>query len=399
MNSGGTFVELISVATVSIAVFAAVLGFAQRRFPTISRQFSYFALAVAFNNLAIGAMSLLAEAGQDRLLEISFVVGMVSGLSIFPLFWFYVHALTSAEGKLPTRRKLHLSLPVFALILGTIAMFLPIEMRDLLFRQGTYEPDGWGLVFFVLIALISLAFYPQLVVYLVLIIRRLLRYRQRLRSLYSSTEEHELRWIWGIGLLGLLFVLAQGTVLWLALRDEVLPFQQAILALPGFAAFLIAAFFGLRQRPALIEEATTDAAPAPAIPEKTEKYEKSALSPTAAARIERKLRAAMETDHLHRDPNLSLWVLARHIGATPNNVSQTLNDKVGESFFDFVNGYRIEDAKRMLNDGSKTVLTITYEVGFNSRSSFYTAFKRVTGQTPSGYRKTLSVHEGSDDRT
>lgn len=130
-----------------------------------------------------------------------------------------------------------------------------------------------------------------------------------------------------------------------------------------------------------------------------EKYEKSALSADAAARIERKLRVAMDTKRLHRDPNLSLWALAQHIGATPNNVSQTLNDRVGESFFEFVNSYRISDAQHKLANSADTVLDITYEVGFNSRSSFYTAFKRVTGQTPSSYRKLMSARKGPDDGT
>ena len=105
----------------------------------------------------------------------------------------------------------------------------------------------------------------------------------------------------------------------------------------------------------------------------------------------------MDVDHLHRDPNLSLWALARHIGASPNYISQTLNDVIGESFFDFVNRHRVRDAMKLLSTTDDTVLAITYDVGFNARSSFYNAFKRVTGQTPTGYRKSLSVREGMDD--
>ena len=97
----------------------------------------------------------------------------------------------------------------------------------------------------------------------------------------------------------------------------------------------------------------------------------------------------MERDHLHRDPNLSLWALSRHIGASPNYVSQTLNEIIGESFFDFVNRYRIEEAMNRLEATDDNVLTITYDVGFNARSSFYNAFKRVTGQTPTSYRKNI----------
>jgi YesN/AraC family two-component response regulator len=105
----------------------------------------------------------------------------------------------------------------------------------------------------------------------------------------------------------------------------------------------------------------------------------------------------MEVDNLHRDANLSLWALARHIGASSNYISQTLNEVIGESFFDFVNSYRIAEAKILLTTTNDSVLNITYDVGFNARSSFYNAFKRQTGQTPTTYRKNMSQRDGMDD--
>ncbi|CAN0482038.1 unnamed protein product, partial [Hapterophycus canaliculatus] len=116
------------------------------------------------------------------------------------------------------------------------------------------------------------------------------------------------------------------------------------------------------------------------------RYAKSALDTPRAARIAAKLRHAMEVDTLYLDPNLSLWALSSHIGVTDNYVSQTLNEEIRLNFFDFVNGYRIEAAKRALTQTEETILAIAYDVGFNSRSSFYTAFRKVTGQTPSDFR-------------
>jgi len=58
-----------------------------------------------------------------------------------------------------------------------------------------------------------------------------------------------------------------------------------------------------------------------------------------------------------------------------------------QTFFDYVNRWRVQDAMRLLEQSSENVLTISNEVGFNSRSSFYTAFKKVTGNTPTAYRK------------
>ena len=67
-----------------------------------------------------------------------------------------------------------------------------------------------------------------------------------------------------------------------------------------------------------------------------------------------------------------------------------INETVGQNFFDFVNRYRIEEAKKLLaNPADKkiTVLEVLYEVGFNSKSSFNTLFKKHTGLTPSEFKK------------
>lgn len=393
------FVEHISVATCAIGLFATMMALAQRQFPATSRRFAMFTVAVTFNNLPMALDRLLVAEGFERLNEAILMFGMSSALCLLPSFWFYVYALTSTHESWPRRMTAHLALPVLGVILVAIALMMPQPFSQILIEQSDDELTGWTLVYFLLLGFLSLALFPQLAVYLLLIVRRLLHYRKRLRDLYSSTEQHELRWIWGIGGFGLLFLLAQVAHLWLALGNAPEKLSPALLSLPGFAAFLTAAFWGLRQRPALVRDAASDTLAPPQPVEQAEKYERSALSTDAAARIERKLRMAMDKDSLHRDPNLSLWALAQHIGATPNNVSQTLNDRIGDSFFDFVNGYRIRDAQHQLAHSTDTVLDITYAVGFNSRSSFYTAFKRVTGQTPSAYRKLMSVREGSDDRT
>ncbi|MNY70445.1 Melibiose operon regulatory protein [compost metagenome] len=73
-------------------------------------------------------------------------------------------------------------------------------------------------------------------------------------------------------------------------------------------------------------------------------------------------------------------------------LSVLINHQLGQHFYDFVNTYRIENAKEILKDSSKskvTILEILYEVGFNSKSSFNSAFRKHTGNTPTEYRKSL----------
>ena len=91
------------------------------------------------------------------------------------------------------------------------------------------------------------------------------------------------------------------------------------------------------------------------------------------------------------DSTLSLDTLANQIQVSSKELSILINHIMGLHFFDFVNEYRINHAKQILSDKDQsdlTVLEILYEVGFNSKSSFNTEFKKRTGLTPRVYRKT-----------
>jgi AraC-like DNA-binding protein len=73
-------------------------------------------------------------------------------------------------------------------------------------------------------------------------------------------------------------------------------------------------------------------------------------------------------------------------------VSQIINSEFGKNFYDFVNYYRVEECKKMLADNSyssKTILEIAYECGFNSKSVFNNSFKKLTGKTPSDYKRDI----------
>ena len=89
------------------------------------------------------------------------------------------------------------------------------------------------------------------------------------------------------------------------------------------------------------------------------------------------------------NPSLTIQELANQIDIPVRDLSVLINHKMDQHFFDFVNEYRIQKAMTILKDKSKsdlTVLEILYEVGFNSKSSFNTSFKKYTNLTPTAYR-------------
>ncbi len=93
------------------------------------------------------------------------------------------------------------------------------------------------------------------------------------------------------------------------------------------------------------------------------------------------------------DPYLSLENLAEELGISSSGLSKTMNSYAGSNFSDYINKYRVEEAKTLLGDSSfsaYTIVAIGLECGFNSKSTFYAAFKKFTGLTPTAYRNQRS---------
>jgi AraC-like DNA-binding protein len=117
------------------------------------------------------------------------------------------------------------------------------------------------------------------------------------------------------------------------------------------------------------------------------KYAKSCLDAATSERIRRKLEAALATPELCRDSLLNLRSLSRGIGEKAHYVSQVINRDLNSNFYELLNRHRIAQAKQLLAENpDQTVLEIALAVGFNSKSTFNTAFRRDTGMTPSEFR-------------
>jgi AraC-like DNA-binding protein len=101
----------------------------------------------------------------------------------------------------------------------------------------------------------------------------------------------------------------------------------------------------------------------------------------------------MQNEKPYLEPELTLDQLASRLSLKPRVLSQAINVILGQNFYDFINHYRIDEASRLLTnpkDKKITILEVLYEVGFNSKSSFNTLFKKYTGLTPTELKKKQS---------
>jgi len=272
-----------------------------------------------------------------------------------PLFWIYVRGLTSEHSSIwKTNDPWHFTLAVITLSLPAIAWLIPPGEFIALFSPS--DDKQRSLVQTILVAstkALDILIILQIAFYSVLIVKRLATYRKKLTQLFASTEHLELRWF-----------------RWLAL----FLFSYVVLSVISIAAETL-----FRSPHSLdIWEKLVDVGLIITLA-----IWAQAQCKALALKIER----AMLDDKLYQKDDLSLRLLAKHISELPNYVTQTLNTEIGESFFDYVNRWRIKDATFRLANSKETVLDIATDVGFNSRSSFYNAFKKIKGTTPSAYRK------------
>ena len=123
-----------------------------------------------------------------------------------------------------------------------------------------------------------------------------------------------------------------------------------------------------------------------------EKYQASRLDTSETKQLVQKIRLLFEKEALFLDPKLSLEKVADRISTSSRNVSRAINEHDGTNFSDFVNTFRVKKAKELLVSESyadEKIATIAYDCGFGNVTSFNLAFKAVTKQTPSSYRRTF----------
>lgn len=129
------------------------------------------------------------------------------------------------------------------------------------------------------------------------------------------------------------------------------------------------------------------------------KYANSGVTAEMAMEIHKRLVYCMGTEKLFTEPDLSLSMLSQKIKVHPNYLSQVINEKEGKTFFEYINALRIEEFKRLValpENKQFTIISLAYDCGFNSKSSFNKNFRKVTGLSPSDYLQSIGLEKDPD---
>lgn len=121
------------------------------------------------------------------------------------------------------------------------------------------------------------------------------------------------------------------------------------------------------------------------------------MTEAASRLIGERLERWIAHERGYLDPDIKLIDLAECIGTSSQLVSQYLNDVLGLSFFDYINGLRVAEIQKMMRDRSndtRTLLDLAFAAGFSSKSTFNTSFKKISGLAPSSWRSQHATTSG-----
>lgn len=325
-----------------------------------NRLFSGFLLLTAFDLTGLFLFNLIAEYPNLQILKAS------SSLLQMPVFYLYVLSTCYSDFRFRPKHLVHSILFFSFLLIFKITSFSELSL-------SWFEVLG----------------EVQYFAYIIAIFWVLRKYKTVYLENYSNPDYSSYKWLFQATLL---FCIAHVFVLvrmGLSYFEYDQSLMQNINVLISISALSVICWFVLKAlyNPQLFMGIKTALAP---IESSIQKPKAKTENDTASKEAARKLATFMESEKPYLDFELTLQKLALQFELPEKELSVLINHHLGKHFFDFINEYRIEEAKSILADPSKkglTILEILYQVGFNSKSSFYTAFKKITHQTPTQYRK------------
>lgn len=286
--------------------------------------------------------------------DLSFVflqIGLTGCFFIGPSLYFYLKSVTGAEEEVRRTWKYHfVALTIIALIVG---IMYPFEEFVELWR--CYIISG---IYYQWLGYLTLASFPMKKVYK--------DFRRRADKM-NNVE------IW------ILSVYIGNVMIWCAyFFCSYTSYILGALSFSFILYLLILLFIFNKKKDAILFK-------------KTIKYGDKKIEASEAALLIKQLKQLMIKEALYRKSNLKLHDVSKKLNILPHRLSQLINDNLGSTFPNFVNEYRIQEAKKLIQTHANFSLeAIGYECGFNSKSTFYAMFKKYTGTTPAKYKSSIA---------
>ena len=295
-----------------------------------------------------------------------------------PTIYLYTKSLTDNDFALNRLHLFHL-LP-FLIFMIYLTMAFHIQSADMK-REILSRSDSLMRVRRIGVTFIL---HIQIMGYIIASLHHLRQYRMRIRMIFSSLTRINLSWL-NLILHGYIIAWASSLIVNLneLITGNYANYYREINISAFFIFFNIIFYKGLTQPEIFMSQ------------DEKSVYQKSRQPALSAPKVESILKRVLEfmdKEKPYLDSELTLKDLAERISVSPRNLSFAINDRLKQNFFDFVNRYRVEEAKRLLAKPESqrfTILGIAFDAGFNSKSSFNLVFKKIAKMTPSQFQESI----------
>lgn len=225
-----------------------------------------------------------------------------------------------------------------------------------------------------------------------------MQHRSSLKNYFSETQRLQMNWIrqFIIASFVVCSVIVSAIYLLYINYPRGAEFRYGFVALTifiywiSYAALTRPSIFSVIKGKTAQEDIILPVLPKLVVHRPAKKYSNSGLQGQDMTALRATLQRVMMDQKPYLDPELTINELAALVKCNRHHLSQVLNESLQQSFYDYVNHFRVEEAKQLLIDPSKVshkIAAVAYEAGFNSLSTFNDVFRKMTGQTPSQYRK------------
>ncbi len=332
---------------------------------------------------------LLQDTGYYKYVPQVFIVVGIP-LAAFPFHYFYTKYLINRAVTFNRNDWLHF-LPFLCfellLLIGDLSGAMDFSSMAL---AGPAETP-------LLFQIFNVAIIVQGLTYIGISYRLISNYNKHIKDVLSSIEHVQLHWLRNITIAGLSALILFLTELLLLTYG--VNISNFVLSSIVFAVYVYGmGYIGLLKTEIfaspIVEREMEEVVNSESVKtiESSEKYERSGLSEETAQKYLHQLLRLMDEQKPYLNSELTLSQLAASAGISPHNLSEIINSLRRQNFYDFINGYRIEQIKKDLADPSKQhlkILSLAFDAGFNSKATFNTLFKEQIGKTPSEYRRSI----------
>ena len=306
-----------------------------------------------------------------------------------PLLYLYVCALIKPDQFRLVSYGYHF-IPYLFFIISMLYFYYNLQHdRSIWVEEGYVHLSGnfpFHMRYHALIMAFFSFLYPMLSLYL------LFRHQHRIQKEFSSLDKVNLNWLknWIIIMI-VGFWLTFG-IIWAGIFEWIgfmVSFKVTAMAI--VASIFIIGFYGLKQT-TIFTTSPESGFITPNAQNRLKKYSGSSLNEGESEKIWNDLTVLMDQQKAYLKNDLNLEDLAQQLDVKKHKLSQVINERSGTNFFYFVNRYRVEEFKELLDQDRNqrfSLLGIAMESGFNSKSSFNEVFKKIEGITPSEYKKNI----------